>query len=397
MLVMKQFDELDARKLMDLYAEGNQVNARTFYPELPAAEGVRKAEKDFLCFLQEVFFHRPGPAYCVLAEDGCWLSALRYNETQPGRFFLEALETRPDRRRQGWARRLLDEVQAELRGRGLPFRIRDCVAKDNFASLRTHAACGFRIADTVGRSPFQEGADPWEYTMEYSFDPNHEKGDGMNMDTIEQVLSCISVNTHSSVRVEADGKIVYVDPFHLPDEPHDADVIFLTHDHFDHFSPEDVRKVMQPETIFVLPASTAKAAEDLIAAHRAIIVAPGQIREADGLVFETVAAYNPAKPFHPKKNGWVGYVLTVQGRRVYVAGDTDDTPEAAAVVCDIALLPIGGKYTMDPDQAAALAKRMRPQAVLPIHYGSVVGSAEAFDRFLAAAGGDVRVVKVVRQ
>jgi L-ascorbate metabolism protein UlaG (beta-lactamase superfamily) len=87
----------------------------------------------------------------------------------------------------------------------------------------------------------------------------------------------------------------------------------------------------------------------------------------------------------------VGYVLTVLGRRVYIAGDTDDTPEAAGVVCDIALLPIGGKYTMDPCQAAALAKRIRPAVVIPIHYGSVVGTEEAFDRFLAAAGGDVRV------
>ena len=209
------------------------------------------------------------------------------------------------------------------------------------------------------------------------------------MDIIDQVLQRISVNTHSSVRIAAEGKAVYIDPFRLAEEPHDADVIFLTHDHFDHFSPEDVVKAMKPETVFVMPASTAKAAAEITAGRRVIVVAPGQIRDADGLVFETVAAYNPGKPFHPKKNGWVGYVLTVLGMRIYIAGDTDDTEEAASVVCDIALLPIGGKYTMDPEQAAALAKRIRPKVVIPIHYGSVVGTAEAFDRFLAAAG-DVR-------
>ena len=213
------------------------------------------------------------------------------------------------------------------------------------------------------------------------------------METIDQLLSCIRVNTHSSVRIFAEGRVVYVDPFRLPTEPHDADVIFLTHDHFDHYSREDVCKAMQPETAFVLPVSTARAAEEVISGHRTILAEPGQQYVLDGLRFETVAAYNPAKPFHPRANGWVGYVLTVLGRRVYVAGDTDDTPEAAAVACDVAMLPIGGKYTMDPEQAAALALRMRPQAVIPIHYGSVVGTGEAFDRFLAAAGGALRIVR----
>ena len=213
------------------------------------------------------------------------------------------------------------------------------------------------------------------------------------MEPMEQVISRIRVNTHSSVRLETEGKTVYVDPFRLETEPHDADLIFLTHDHFDHYSEEDVRKVMKPETAFVLPASTAKAAEQVIAGHPVWIVAPGQRYELEGLPFETVAAYNPAKPFHPRENGWVGYVLPVLGRRVYVAGDTDATPEAAAVACDIALLPIGGKYTMDPEQAAALAGKIRPQVVIPIHYGSVVGTGEAYDRFLAALDGTMQVLR----
>ena len=213
------------------------------------------------------------------------------------------------------------------------------------------------------------------------------------MESMEQVLSCIRVNTHSSVRVAAEGKVLYVDPFRLPAEPHDADLIFLTHDHFDHFSPQDVIKAMKPETVFVMPERTAKAAEEVTAGHRVLTVAPGQTREAEGLRFETVAAYNPDKPFHPRENGWVGYVLTVLGRRVYVAGDTDATPEAAGVNCEIALLPIGGKYTMDPEQAADLARRMGPKVVIPIHYGSVVGTEQAYDRFLAAAGSGLRIVR----
>lgn len=213
------------------------------------------------------------------------------------------------------------------------------------------------------------------------------------MNTLEQLLSGIYVNKHSSVRIAAEGRVVYCDPFELPEAGQDADLIFLTHDHFDHFSREDVRKVMKPETAFVMPASTAKAAEEITAGHRILVVEPGKAYELEGLRFETVAAYNPAKPFHPKANGWVGYVLTVLGLRVYIAGDTDDTEEAAGVRCDVAMLPIGGKYTMDPEQAAGLAKRLRPQVVIPIHYGSVVGTAEAYDRFLAALGGGLRVVR----
>ncbi len=216
------------------------------------------------------------------------------------------------------------------------------------------------------------------------------------MKSIEALLACIRVNTHSSVRIGARGQVLYCDPFQLPAAPHDADVIFLTHDHFDHFSEDDVRKAMKPETVFVLPASAAKAAEAVLAEHRTLTVLPGQTYDLDGLCFETVAAYNPAKPFHPRAKGWVGYVLSLPEGRVYIAGDTDDTEEAGAVRCDAALLPIGGKYTMDPDQAAALAVRLRPQAVLPIHYGSVVGTAEAYDRFVQALDGRVRVVRVLR-
>ncbi len=213
------------------------------------------------------------------------------------------------------------------------------------------------------------------------------------MDRIEALLSRITVNAHSSVRIEAGEKVVYVDPFLLQSAPKDADVVFVSHDHFDHFSPEDVEKVKKPETVFVMPPSTAGIAAEQLKGHRILTVAPGEAGEIDGLPFETVPAYNPGKPFHPRANHWVGYVLTVDGLRVYIAGDTDATPEAAAVRCDVALLPIGGKYTMDAAEAAALANRMRPAAVVPIHYGSVAGGPEAFDVFRTAVDPSVRVRK----
>lgn len=215
------------------------------------------------------------------------------------------------------------------------------------------------------------------------------------MQTIEALLRRIRVNAHSSVRLETAGKVVWIDPFSLTEAPGDADVIFLTHEHFDHCSPEDIARVWKKETLFVLPGTMAAKAAGTTKGHRVIPVRPGDRGEADGVPFEAVRAYNPAKPFHPKERDWVGYILTAEGLRVYVAGDTDATPEAAAVRCDVAMLPIGGKYTMNPAEAAALANRIRPQAVIPIHYGSVAGSLRDFDRFAAAVDPEIRVVRVI--
>ena len=215
------------------------------------------------------------------------------------------------------------------------------------------------------------------------------------MEQLETLLSNIRVNAHSSIRIEAAGKVIYLDPFRLEEEVHDADLIFVTHDHYDHFSPEDIGKTVKPQTVFVMPKSTREAAGAVIEGHPVVTAEPGENGIADGIFFEAVPAYNPRKLFHPKKNGWVGYVLTLEGLRVYFAGDTDATAEAAAVRCDIALLPIGGKYTMDAREAAALAEQLRPKAVIPVHYGSIVGKADDFRTFTEALDPTIRVVKKI--
>lgn len=209
------------------------------------------------------------------------------------------------------------------------------------------------------------------------------------------IQELIRVNAHSSVRVELGGKVLYVDPFSLREEPHDADLIFLTHEHYDHFSPEDIARVDKPDTVFILPASMADKAAPVVGPRQVLSVEPGQQGEIGGVRFEAVPAYNLHKPFHPRSKGWVGYVLEAEGLRIYVAGDTDATPEAAAVRCDAALLPIGGTYTMNPQKAAALVNEMRPGLVIPTHYGSVVGSPKDFSRFAAEVAEGIRVVRVI--
>lgn len=196
----------------------------------------------------------------------------------------------------------------------------------------------------------------------------------------------IEVFTQSSIRIKDGDRTIYIDPFRMENEPHDADYILITHDHYDHFSPEDIAKAAGRETVLVVPEKMAdKAREAGAFVSRIETVRPGISCEAAGLPMETVPAYNVMKPFHPKSAGWVGYILQAGGSRIYIAGDTDATKEAQAVKCDIALVPIGGTYTMDVRKAAELIGAIRPAVAIPTHYGSIVGKSadgEAFARLV---------------
>ncbi len=188
------------------------------------------------------------------------------------------------------------------------------------------------------------------------------------------MLDSISINAHSSIRI-ASGKVLYFDPFHITAESHDADVIFVTHDHYDHFSPEDIAKIIKEDTVFVAPKSTSGLIRETFSGFDVTEVAPGDAFSVAGIEGEAVAAYNPAKKFHPKKEEWVGYVVTVDGLRHYICGDMDETEESRNVKCDVLLLPIGGTYTMDVPQAVELTAKLSPKYAVPTHYGDIVGKA----------------------
>ncbi|MBQ6019011.1 MAG: MBL fold metallo-hydrolase [Clostridia bacterium] len=210
---------------------------------------------------------------------------------------------------------------------------------------------------------------------------------------VDALLDRITVNEQSSIRIAAD-KIIYIDPFRLPDAPHDADLIFITHAHYDHFSPEDIEKIRRDDTVFVVPESmTADVKKIGVEDADIVALAPGSSAEILGFPVETVAAYNTNKQFHPKKNGWLGYILTVDSARVYIAGDTDDTEEARAVKCDIAMLPIGGTYTMTAEEARELAKALAPKAAIPTHYGTVVGKEADYDVFADSMANVVKKIQ----
>ena len=203
----------------------------------------------------------------------------------------------------------------------------------------------------------------------------------------------ITVFKQNHILITSGGKKIHIDPFQYDESPHDADFILITHDHFDHFSVEDIGRAGCKNTVLIVPMSMRdKAAGAGKFVGKIAEVKPGRSYDVYGLQFETVPAYNVGKPFHPRRAEWVGYILKLDGKRIYIAGDTDATEEAKAVKCDIALVPVGGTYTMDAKQAAELVNTIKPQIAVPVHYGGVVGKAGDGLDFKKAVCKDTEVV-----
>jgi len=201
----------------------------------------------------------------------------------------------------------------------------------------------------------------------------------------------------SAYRYKGERLVVYIDPWGLAGDLPPADLLLITHAHGDHFSTEDIDRVRTAKTVQVAPADVARELSGNVRAVR-----PGERLDAAGVKLETVPAYNidPARlQAHPKANNWVGYVLRLGGHTYYHAGDTDHLPELERIKTDVAFLPIGGGgFVMTVDEAASLAKAMRPKIAVPMHYGfypgvGVAGDGERFKK--AASGVDVRVLTPV--
>jgi L-ascorbate metabolism protein UlaG (beta-lactamase superfamily) len=187
----------------------------------------------------------------------------------------------------------------------------------------------------------------------------------------------------SALRWTLEGLTVYVDPWGTPADAPAADLILITHAHFDHFQPGEIARLSTASTKLVAPHDVAAELSGEVTA-----VAPGESHEVAGVRFTTVPAYNTreeALEFHPKANRWVGYVMDLGGHTYYHAGDTDHAPELDSVRTDVAFVPIGGHYTMDAAQAAGLVKSIEPKVAVPFHYGFVVGSPSEGERFRDAA------------
>lgn len=195
-----------------------------------------------------------------------------------------------------------------------------------------------------------------------------------------QSLEILRLN-HAAFKIK-NQKTIYIDPFQIkPDEK--ADLVFITHEHFDHFSPEDLEKIVTEETLIVACHLC-----DLKEYKNARLVKPNESFEVGGIKVETIPAYNinkfrePGKVFHPKEDERVGYVLEIRGIRIYHAGDTDNIPEMTNLKnIDVALLPVSGTYVMTAEEAAEAVKIIQPKLAIPMHYGAIVGTDQDAQKF----------------
>lgn len=195
--------------------------------------------------------------------------------------------------------------------------------------------------------------------------------------TLGRLLEGVTWYKQAAFRWRLAGLVIYVDPWGLAGDLPQADLVLVTHAHFDHFSKEDIQRVSGRRTTFVAPHDVARELSGEVKPVR-----PGDRIEAAGVKLRVVPAYNVVegrRNFHPKKNNWVGYVAEFGGQTYYHAGDTDHLPELETVRADAAFLPIGGTYTMDVGEAAALAKRISPRVAVPMHFGFVQGVGRASD------------------
>jgi len=196
----------------------------------------------------------------------------------------------------------------------------------------------------------------------------------------------ITINTQSSIKI---GNI-YFDPFKIEDEIHDADIIFITHPHYDHFDIDSINKIVNDKTLIIIPddLELCKALKD----YNFNITHPYTKYNINDITVEPIPSYNINKPYHPKDNNWLGYVITIDNERYYIMGDTDITLEAKKVTCDYLFIPIGGTYTMNYQEASELTNIIKPKMVYPIHFGSIVGNKEDFNKFKDLVNDDIEVI-----
>ncbi len=211
---------------------------------------------------------------------------------------------------------------------------------------------------------------------------------GSTVAAVEGYLDGVTHFRHASLRIEGE-KVVYFDPYGIKGEPQDADIVFITHTHDDHFMPADIRKVLKDGGTVVITTDGVNRLKNL-GYQNILAVEPNQTHQVEGVNFETVPAYNPDKNYHPQKNNWVGYVVTLKGLNYYIAGDTGLIPEMKEIKADVAFLPVDGVYTMKAQEAAEAAQLIKPAVAVPIHFGVVAGSRSDAEKFVSLLPAEIQ-------
>ncbi|MBQ7105602.1 MAG: MBL fold metallo-hydrolase [Bacilli bacterium] len=196
---------------------------------------------------------------------------------------------------------------------------------------------------------------------------------------------------HNAIKFSKNNKVIYVDPYKIKDNYNDADIIFITHNHYDHFSKEDILKVKKDSTKIVITEDLYSDTLELGFKDLDIMkVIPNNNYSFADINFSTIRSYNTNKEFHPKENNWVGYKFLFDNYTYYVVGDSDITEESKLVKCDVLFIPIGGVYTTDYKEAAELTNIINPKVVVPVHYGVIVGEKEYASMFKKLVNSSIK-------
>lgn len=198
----------------------------------------------------------------------------------------------------------------------------------------------------------------------------------------------IEVIHHASIKLTGN-KIIYLDPYDIKEEIHDADYIFITHDHYDHYDEESIHNIRNDNTKIIVPFCLKDKPHHLL-------VDEYRMYYIDNIQFFTIPSYNLNKPFHPREKYYVGYNILLEDKYYYIMGDTDRTPEANQVKTDICFVPIGGTYTMDIEEAASYINDLKPEMAIPIHYGKIVGDITLGEKFKEKIDEEIKVEILIK-
>lgn len=207
---------------------------------------------------------------------------------------------------------------------------------------------------------------------------------------VDKMLTNLHWLGHASFRLDS-SKIIYFDPWKLSPNSKKADIIFVSHEHFDHFSKDDIALIAYDATVIVTDKSVSKQIEGKVSAKKIIALLPGDSIDIEDVKVKAAASYNTNKEFHTKQSQKLGFIVTIDGVAIYHSGDTDNIPEMKDYTCDIALLPVSGTYVMTADEAANAALSIKPKVAVPMHYGDIVGSEKDAERFQELLKGKIEV------
>jgi len=207
---------------------------------------------------------------------------------------------------------------------------------------------------------------------------------------IESFAKKIAWLGHDGFRIDTT-KTIYFDPYQITAGPK-ADLILISHDHFDHCSPEDIEKIQGSQTVIVTEKDSARKLEGDVR-----IMKPGDLLTVDDIGIQAVPSYNTDKDFHPRENNWLGFIVDMEGVKVYHAGDCDFIPEMKDLEVDIAFLPVSGTYVMTADQAVQAALAINPKLTIPMHYGTIVGDVQDALDFKKALEGKIDVLVLKKE